>query len=121
MANKMHWEVQALQRETKLIYGRLNIGSSGAVDSVEGQGFTAARTAAGTYGIQLSEIYGDVFVLSLIHEDSAAADLVCQVQGITPSSGQVGFFTQTGGVATDPASGDVLHFCLACVNSSLRP
>ena len=55
MANRRFNDLQALNREVKLIAGRVSIGATGAPTIAEGLGFSVARNEAGKYTVTLDD------------------------------------------------------------------
>lgn len=59
---------KSLRRETVKLYGRLNLGSTGAITTQTKQrfsGFKAARTGAGVYTLTLSSKYSELLGLGV--------------------------------------------------------
>lgn len=59
---------KTLRRETVVLYGRVNLGATGAVSSQtkkKSSGFTVARTGAGVYTLTLATKYSELLGLNI--------------------------------------------------------
>lgn len=121
MANRNYNRVQALAKETKLIYAQVTIGASGAPTLVQPLGVASiVRNSAGLYTITLQDAYmalqyAHVEVVTPTAEDIQANVVAEDVSGAKT----VQFRTTAVGVATDPADGDSLLIKLELRNSSV--
>lgn len=60
---------KSLRRETVTLYGRVNLGATGAISTQTKKrysGFTVARTGAGIYTITLSSKYSELMRLAIV-------------------------------------------------------
>lgn len=99
------------------VCGRINVGGTGAVSSINGDGFSAARAAAGKYTITLKKPFKKMvgFSGSILYASSASIDkLVVKVadESYTDSTPTFVLLTEPGDSTTiaDPASGDAILF-----------
>ncbi len=122
MANRNFNRKQALDKEVKEIYAKITIGSTGAPTLVSADSIGVAsvsRTSAGLYVVTLQDKYVKLLHASVSVTTPTAEDLVANVVSESVSSSkQVTFRTTTGGVATDPASGDSVSVALQLKNST---
>ena len=90
---------------------RLPIGASGAPGTLQsgGAGWAFTRTGAGTYTFTFPKAVDAVFNIQI--ESNAGTVIDVTLSTISASAGTGGMVTRNAaGAATDPASGDVLHF-----------
>lgn len=104
---------------TVCIEGMVAIGSTGAVSTAHGKGFTVTRTGVGAYTIALVAQNGVFDILSanasVIHSTSRKVQLLA----ISRSSGNVTVqCTDNADVAADPASGALLQFSFVVQNKT---
>lgn len=100
------------------IAGRINVGASGAVSSVNGDGFTVVKTAtAGKYTVTLLRSFKKLvgFNGSILYASSASLDKlrVNAADNLTDASGKTFTIITTPGdstTTTNPASGDSILF-----------
>lgn len=90
------------------------IGAIGAVDSTNAlhdlaRGVTVARTGAGVYDITYPAC-PKARVVPFVQKSAAATVTEAICTAIAPSSGTATLRFSKAGVATDPASGDVIGF-----------
>lgn len=121
MANRNYNRLQALEKEIKDIHLDVAIGGTGAPTLTRGKGVASiARVSAGLYRITLSDTYNRLMDAHVVHLAAAVEDVTVQLKLETVATTKlVEFFTLTGGVATDPASGDRLLITLKLKNSSI--
>lgn len=124
MANRTFNDAQALEKEVKTLFAKITIGASGAPTLTNPGSLgiaSVARTSAGLYKITLSDAYPTLLsvkgiVLSATAEDNTFQVKAEDVNGVKT----IDLFTLTGGVATDPASGDVLLLEIALKNTTVN-
>lgn len=120
MAARNWNRVQALEKETKHLYGKVTIGASGAPTLVQSLGFASVvRNSAGNYTVTLQDKYVALMSVKVSYIAAVAEDLSFQVSAEAVKTAKtIGLLTLTGGVATDPASGDILLIEVVLKNSS---
>ncbi len=122
MANRNFNRKQALEKEVKEIYARINIGAVGAptLVAVQSQGCTSvSRTSAGLYVLTLSDKYTRLMHARFDVTTPTAEDVHSNLVSETVASTKtVTFRICTGAIATDPASGDSILVRLELKNSS---
>ena len=118
MAQRNYTYCQTLEKEVKILYGSMVIGSTGAVGTVKG-GFTIVRNDVGNYTITYPDKYNRLLFstggfVSTTNSGVFAVEIVT-----SPSTLQSGFkstgsytiqFYDAGGAAVDAASGSVYTF-----------
>ncbi len=123
MANRDFKDVQALERELKLLCGRVTTNSSGDSTVADGTGFTAAKAGDGDYWIYLDDKYTSLMYANAVVTASAPDECFSyvvshDVSGGTPS---VRFkFTDDDGNAQAFNTGDEFSFIIVLKNSSVR-
>jgi hypothetical protein len=118
MAQRNYTYVQALEKEVKILYGSMVVGSTGAVGTVKG-GFTITRNSAGNYTIVYPDKYNRLLWASAGFISTAGSG-IASVEIITdPSTLQSGFRANGSyiiqcydfaGAAADPSAASVLSF-----------
>jgi len=122
MANRDFKDVQALERELKIIAGRVSIDGSEVSSVADGIGFTATRAGTGDYWIYLDDKYTSLMYANAVVTASAPDECFAyvvshDVSGATPS---VRFkFTDDDGNAQVFADGDEFSFFILLKNSSV--
>lgn len=125
MANRDFKDVQALERELKLIAGRVTFSDSGAtVTTNAGSGFTVARDGsnAGEYIVTLTDKYTDLLHCSATYVQIAGSDtLFAQVEAHDVASAKTVeiHLVNDAGSATAPTNTDQMTFLLVLKNSSV--
>lgn len=90
---------------------RLPIGATGAPGTISGggAGWSFTRSSAGTYTFTFPKVVDTAIQIAL--ESPAGTVKYHVLTAISATNGTGGFITyNTAGTATDPASGDVIHF-----------
>lgn len=112
MANRTFNDNQALEKEIKFLYAKVSIGATGAPTLVQPGSLGIAsvtRVSAGLYRFTLVDAYPKLMQVDPMLLSATAENLTFQTKLETVSTTKlVEIFTLTAGVATDPASGDVL-------------
>lgn len=121
MANRTFNRRQALEKEIKDLYVKVNIGSSGAPTIATGYGISSVvRNSTGNYTITLADKYNHLRFFDVIHLASSAQDLNSQIISEDVDVAKtINFVTLTGASATDPASGSVLLIKIEVKNTSV--
>jgi len=125
MASRDFKDVQALERQLKIIAGRVTFSSSGAtVTTNSGSGFTVARDGsnAGEYIITLTDKYTDLLHCGATYVQIAGSDtLFTQVEAHDVSSAKTVevHLVNDAGSATAPSDNDQMTFMLVLKNSSV--
>jgi len=102
MASRVFDQLWGIGKSRVLLHGRFSPNGTGAVTNVQGAGFTAARTAVGTYTITLADKYP-----ALLYADIKLflATPTNQTEKILSYSlGAVGVKSTAGIAAWDPAA-----------------
>lgn len=124
MANRTFNDSQALEKEIKTLFAKISIGATGAPTLVNPGSLgiaSVARTSAGLYKITLQDAYPKLAYVTGIVLSSTAEDITFQVKAeAVATSKTIDLFTLTAGVATDPASGDVLLLKIDLKNTSVN-
>lgn len=123
MANRNFHRKQALDYEVKELYMSVAIGAAGAptIDTLNSKGVASiTRSSAGLYVVTLQDSYVRLMQAQLTLIKPAAESLgVNLVSSDVVVAKTLTIRTETGGVATDPASGDTLVACFQLKNSSV--
>lgn len=121
MANRSFNKRQALEKEVKDLYAKVNIGSSGAPTIVSAVGITSiVRNSAGDYTVTLDDKYSSLKFFECIHLSGTAQDLAYQIKAEDVIGAKtIEFLCLTGTSATDPASGKVLLIKFELKNTSV--
>ena len=123
MANRDFKDVQALERELKIIAGRVTTDGSGVATVADGIGFTPTKAGDGDYWIYLDDkytslMYANATVTASAPDECFAYVVSHDVSGATPS---VRFkFTDDDGNAQAFADGDEFSFLIVLKNSSVK-
>jgi len=124
MAEKIFFDVQALNPHVKIVCGSFCPNGSSAVDndSNTGTGFTVARGGTGSFTVTLDAIYPGLLSGQCSLALNAVADSKVQFGAIDVSSGK----TVVINVITTASAADIaanannrIHFCLFLRNTSL--
>jgi hypothetical protein len=123
MANRDFKDVQALERELKIVAGRVLLtGGSAVASAADGIGFTPTKAGDGDYWIYLDDkytslMYANATVTASAPDECFAYVVSHDVSGATPS---VRFkFTDDDGNAQAFADGDEFSFFILLKNSSV--
>lgn len=115
--------MQALEKEVKVIYARIDIGGTGAptLDTTNSKGVASvSRTAAGDYTITLEDKYQALMHCSAQLVKAADEDLTIHVSSETVASTKTVLLTCLAATtATDPSSGSVLLVKLDLKNTTV--
>lgn len=112
-----------LEKGVVTLYGKLVVGSTGAVTSGTGKGITniTKESGNGTYTILLDDVY-HAFLdmgLSFVHA-TTGEDLTWQILSVDVASAKtivIGF--TTAGTLANAADGDIVYFRIDLRNSSV--
>ena len=124
MAEKIFFDVQALNPHVKIVCGSFCPNGSSAVDndSNTGTGFTVARGGTGSFTVTLDAIYPGLLSGQCSLALNAVADSKVQFGAIDVASGK----TVVINVITTASAADIaanannrIHFCLFLRNTSL--
>jgi len=117
----MFYPMQSLQRESKIITGRINLSAAAAVSSTSGKGFSVAKTTTGTYTITLQDVYPELIGCALVKLEAAAGALLPMLVSESVASAKtVVLKTAPGntGTATDTAAAISIFFTLVLKNAT---
>lgn len=122
MANRTFNDAQALEKEIKTLFVKIEIGASGAPTLVKGLGTsTVTRTSAGLYEVTLEDAYPFFMGFEGTLLKSSAEDLTFQLTSETIlTNKKFSFMTKAAAVATDPSSGSVVYLTLHMKNTSVK-
>lgn len=124
MANRRFQDVQALNREVKLIAGRVSVGGSGAPTLADGLGIASVTVAAtGKYTITLDDKYTGLLYYGATYCQLAGADqlfAIVEAHSVTVNKTVEIHFFDNDGNAEAPADGDEFSFFLMLRNSSVE-
>lgn len=120
-AGRIYSDILTYGPGVKVIAGNILFGSSSAVTSYKGKGFTVAKTSTGVWTVTLAVPY--LAMLSYQCQLSAATASV-----LTPQFGAIDVTTaktvvirlNSTATETDPVSGDSISFVLLLATSSLN-
>lgn len=119
MADRIFFDVQALQPNAKIVAGNFTLASGSDPTSVTGKGYSVARTASGKYTVTLDDKYPGILSATATVASSTVSDSVAQIGDIDVSSAKtVVIHVQRAGSASENA-GEVVHFCLVLRNTSI--
>lgn len=130
MANRTFNDVQALDKQVKLLFGTVTFGASGVVASQQCLGFSVSKPAGtGLYRLQCEDSYPRVLSRQLQGQFAAATNGAFQLQGapteVTLADGrrvtQQDFQYVGAGVAADAPSGSAVDVMLAMKNTVVGP
>lgn len=124
MANRNFYPMGgSLSREIKKLYGKITIGSTGAITATDALGFSVAKTSGetGRYTVTLADKYTAFRGCNITIEGAADAALTVlygAVRNVAVSTTKTFDVQFVGAVATDtnPASGTVIHFEIVLQN-----
>lgn len=104
------------------IYGQFSVGASGAPTLASNIAVkSVVRNSAGNYTITFTDAYFAFLMFQAAFKNSSGIEASPNVGIIAVSvtnPATINFVMSTGGVATDPASGDVVYFQATFNNSS---
>jgi hypothetical protein len=123
MASRIFYRKQALEREVKELFIKINIAGSGAPILASNASYGAssiARNSAGNYTLVLQDQYNALKNVEVIHQASSAQDLAFQVlaESVNSSAKSIQFVCLTDATPTDPASSTVLILKIELKNTS---
>jgi hypothetical protein len=127
MANRFFNQFSlGLEKAPVRLYAKVAIGASGAptISAANSKGVASiTRNSAGNYTIVLQDTYVKLMSISAKGQNStgisASPDMGVKTISVTSlTSPSVNVVFSTGGVATDPASGDTLYFEIVLSNST---
>lgn len=120
MANRYFYNVQAMNKEIKIIAGHFDAVAASAT-KVQGLGYTVAKTGTGEYTITLDDPYNALISGQVTVEDSTPVDLVAQIDNhdVTGTVKTVVINLLAAASPTNGAATTKIHFALFLQNSSL--
>ena len=121
MANRNLHEPMTLDRKIVKLFGRVVFGGSGAVSSVDANGFTVTKPAGtGLYRITTEDSWPDMVGLQLeLYNGGTAADVKVQRASRYNSTTKVVDFQVVGGaVAADGSSGHAVDIEITFRNTN---
>lgn len=125
MADRNFSPVQALDKQIKILSGKINIAADASVSShtILGVGASGVtRTATGTYTITLDDKYPELVGISMIYGAATAVDLVPQIVSETVSSTKIiTFKLLAGATATNPSAVGFVFVTILLKNSTIAP
>ena len=124
MAEKIFFDMQALNPHVKIVCGSFKPNGSGAVDNDDntGAGWTVARGGVGIFTVTLGDIYPGILSATCSVALSAVADTLVQFGAIDVVSAKTLVINViTGGSAADIAANAAnrIHFCLVLRNTDM--
>lgn len=121
MADKIFYDVQALQPNLKTVAGSFTTAGSSDPSVTTGTGYTVAHTSTGKWTVTLGDKYPGILSGSVTIQSSAAADLIVQLGDIDTTSAKtvVIFLWDISAAAVADATGPIIHFTLNLRNTSL--
>lgn len=125
MANRNFTENNAysFSKGFTVLTAKFTVGATGAPTLVaaSSKGIASiARTAAGTYTLTLDDTYNELLGMNFTLIDAGAEDLTFQVNTEDVDGAKtISFYCNTGGTATDPASGDTIRLMVFLKNSGV--
>lgn len=122
MANRTFNELQALQRELKLLAGKVNLSAAAAVSSVSGDIASATKLTTGSYQAKLADSYKSIQNVQLSVESATVQDLQVQIVSIDSVAKTINFKTVVvdaeGAVAAaDISAAATIHLLVIAKNS----
>lgn len=119
MADRIFFDVQALQPNAKIIAGSFTTAGSSDPSVTTGKGFTVAHSATGTYTITLDDKYPGLLAATATLQSSSSSDSVVQLGDIDVTSAKTLVVrTLTAGSDAD-LTGPIVHFNLVLRNTSV--
>lgn len=127
MANRFFNQFSfGLEKAPVRLYAKVAIGASGAptLSAANSKGISSiTRNSAGDYSLVLQDTYYKLMHFAVRPQNatgiSASPDVGIKANTVTSATSPgVRFVCSTGGVATDPASGDTLFIEIVLGNSS---
>lgn len=115
----------AVQPGVVLVTGRVAIGSTGAVGTQTGSGFSVARVSAGLYTVTVTAANGVLGILSAwvhVGNNSATVQHIAYVKAFSTTAGTVTVMTaavDTPETAADAVSGAFLEILVFVQNMSI--
>lgn len=111
------------ERDMVEIHLKANVGASGALTLTQFKGIlSVVRNSAGNYTINLKDIHNMFFNASAVFNSGASAPAapLLNVVSSAVSTAQtiVVQFRNLSGVATDPASGEIMHLLIRVRDAS---
>lgn len=126
MANRIFHQIQAPNKEVKIIAGSFapNGSSAVAATGVKGKGFTVARTSTGLFTITLLDKFYELLDFQHSLQLAAADDKITQGGAVSLSAKtvQVRVWDISGAAVADVAAdaGNRINFCLAFRNTKIK-
>ena len=123
MANRDFKDVQALEREVKILAFRLTGINGGPPVATPNTGIASVAQAGGDITITLEDKYSSLLSCQLTlgaTDGAAAATLAAYETDTVSSAGTMTFYTVTGGSAADPTNGATLLMVFDVKNSSVK-
>jgi len=120
MASQSFFDVECSNRDVKIVAGRFDVGSAGAITTKFGIGWSAAKTGTGDgeYTITLDKSYTGLLHASTMHFDLGAGTDEFQIVVVAEDVANATTPTvklqcvNTAGGADNIPSGDDFSFCL---------
>ena len=124
MAEKIFFDVQALNPHVKIVCGSFKPNGSSAVAAADntGAGWTVARGGVGIFTVTLGDKYPGILSATCSVALSAVADTLVQFGAIDVASAKTLVINViTGGSAADIAvnAANRIHFCLVLRNTDM--
>lgn len=123
MANRNFNRMQALTKEAKVLYAKVNIGSTGAPTLVARDSIGVAsisRDSAGVYDLTLDDKYNSLLYFDVMMLEATAEDLTFQVESEDVDGTKViKFQCKAADTETDPSDGSTLLIKIEVKNSSV--
>lgn len=124
MANRQFTQFSyQMEKAVVNLFAQVAIGASGAptMNAAKSKGVKSiARNGAGDYTLTLQDSYYALlgFDLSFVVATvPASPNVSIKTDSVTSVPGSIRFICSTGGVATDPASGEIMKICVRLSNS----
>lgn len=93
MANRTFNKIQGLQRELKVLAGKVNLSAAAAVASVSGDVASASKLGTGSYQAKLADSYKSIQNVQVSVESATVQDLQVQIVSINPVAKTINFKT----------------------------
>jgi hypothetical protein len=117
MASRNYNRVQALNKELKIIAGRVDDADA----KKAGLGWSAAKSGTGVYTITLEDAYSALIAVNANIQSTAGTDdyVVSILSHDVSSAKTIVLHVAVAGTLTDLGSGDEIHFSAFLQNSSV--
>jgi len=123
MAEKIFFDVQALNPHVKLIAGTFKPNGSSAIDNTanKGAGWTVARTGTGEYTVTLDDVYPGLLSAQVSLQHNGAGDKKVHWGAIDLAAKTLKIFAITTASAADLAAhaSNHVHFLLVLRNTDM--